>query len=240
MTRRQGACGSCNLPPRRYCNTHCCRVNCVWRSWGSWESCSASCGSGTSIRRRTFSPERCGGSSCSGTTTESRSCSNGCCRVDCQWNNWTPYGACSATCGGGIRERTRSVSVGASCGGSPCSGSRRDANKCNSQCCPVNCELENWSKYGVCSQSCGGGTMQRTRRISVVQSCGGSPCRGDLRENTPCNIQPCPIDCQWSAWSEWEECSITCGRGLQSRDRSVVALQQYGGRECSGSSSMSR
>merc|ERR1711971_4657 len=47
------------------------------------------------------------------------------------------------------------------------------------------------------------------------------------------------IDCQWSGWSSWSSCSRSCGSGSQSRSRSKLTVEAYGG-TCSGSSYMTR
>lgn len=48
------------------------------------------------------------------------------------------------------------------------------------------------------------------------------------------------VDCEWSSWSEWSSCSVSCGHGVQSSSRSIVQPRQYGGRECEGPSHRSR
>ena len=63
--------------------------------------------------------------------------------VDGNWGSWTEYSQCSATCGGGVQERTR-VCVGTAHGGLACllSGSDLRGNEesgsraCNVQACP--------------------------------------------------------------------------------------------------------
>lgn len=43
------------------------------------------------------------------------------------------------------------------------------------------------------------------------------------------------VDGNWSGWSEWEECSITCGGGLMARNRTCSNPEpQYGGKYCTG------
>ena len=41
------------------------------------------------------------------------------------------------------------------------------------------------------------------------------------------------VDCEYSYWSEWEECSKTCGGGNQTRTRQVIREAWYGGTKCS-------
>merc|ERR1711951_172034 len=43
---------------------------------------------------------------------------------------------------------------------------------------------------------------------------------------------PPKIDCQVSAWSEWTECSVSCGTGWSTRKRNVLLAAGNGGRSC--------
>ena len=42
------------------------------------------------------------------------------------------------------------------------------------------------------------------------------------------------IDCLWSGYSDWSECSVTCGKGSQSRTRKVLQQSSTGGKDCDG------
>ena len=42
------------------------------------------------------------------------------------------------------------------------------------------------------------------------------------------------LDCQWSEWSSYSNCSVPCGTGKQTRSREKTVEEQYGGL-CSGS-----
>lgn len=46
---------------------------------------------------------------------------------------------------------------------------------------------------------------------------------------------PQPVDGGWAAWGDWSECTRTCGKGVQARERACTRpLPQYGGRACEG------
>ena len=40
------------------------------------------------------------------------------------------------------------------------------------------------------------------------------------------------VDCEYSNWSEWDECSKQCGGGTKSRSRQVTREAWYGGEKC--------
>ena len=42
------------------------------------------------------------------------------------------------------------------------------------------------------------------------------------------------VDCEWSDFGEWSECSKSCGGGEKTSNRSVVKSALYGGKECEG------
>merc|ERR1712196_712873 len=41
-------------------------------------------------------------------------------KVDCVWNQWSAWSTCTATCGGGTRQRFRSTLIPPQHGGKPC------------------------------------------------------------------------------------------------------------------------
>ena len=43
-----------------------------------------------------------------------------------------------------------------------------------------------------------------------------------------------PIDCLWSGFSDWSECSSSCGEGVQTRSRKILQPAESGGNECTG------
>merc|ERR1711974_118075 len=36
---------------------------------------------------------------------------------------------------------------------------------------------------------------------------GGDQCHGDEDQEEACHQEPCPIDCEWSDWSVWSQCT---------------------------------
>jgi hypothetical protein len=47
----------------------------------------------------------------------------------------------------------------------------------------------------------------------------------------PCNP---PIDCVWGNWSDFSNCSASCGGGIQTRTRDILIPASNGGMECAG------
>ena len=114
--------------------------------------------------------------------------------VDGGWSNWSSYGNCTRTCGGGIQIRTRScTSPPPKNDGKYCSGSTFQLEGCNTQECPVDGGWSRWSSYGSCSRLCGGGNQTRTRSCSnPPPKNNGSTCLGDTSQSKACNIKGCP------------------------------------------------
>lgn len=57
--------------------------------------------------------------------------------INCEWNVWDPWGACSQTCGGGIHKRHRSINQNPRHGGAQCEGGSKMSQPCNKEACPV-------------------------------------------------------------------------------------------------------
>ncbi|CAG2217631.1 unnamed protein product [Mytilus edulis] len=70
------------------------------------------------------------------------------------------------------------------------------------------------------------GTVNNQNRIRTCTDpepeCGGSECTDYGESSTEyqtCNTECCPVDGDWTAWVEWDACSVTCGAGIQYRYR---------------------
>ena len=42
------------------------------------------------------------------------------------------------------------------------------------------------------------------------------------------------VDCKWSSYGDWSECSATCGGGKRSSSRAVLQQALDGGEDCVG------
>uniref|UniRef100_A0A3B3DAW6 ADAM metallopeptidase with thrombospondin type 1 motif, 17 n=1 Tax=Oryzias melastigma TaxID=30732 RepID=A0A3B3DAW6_ORYME len=135
-------------------------------------------------------------------------------RVD----RWTAgqWGACSSRCGPGVQQRAVSCveelqngSLIHSRKGS-CSGEKPSAlQDCEGTLCRRMWETSDWSK---CSSACGPGV--RRRKVQCTNPHG--PCEP---QSKPTEEEPCSDDSECYQWKfgDWSKCSLSCGRGLQSR-----------------------
>ncbi|XP_074858282.1 hemicentin-1 isoform X3 [Carettochelys insculpta] len=224
------------------CNIRPCPVEGAWGSWLSWGPCSVTCGKGTQTRLRLCNspPPSFDGPDCEGPDTQMQVCNKRHCPVDGKWATWAGWSACTVSCGGGTRQRTRDCSDPApQFGGHKCEGSDLQIDFCNSDPCPIHGNWGPWSVWGTCSRSCGGGQMRRYRTCDNPHPLnGGRACAGADTQTQRCNADLCPVDGNWGAWQSWTRCSASCGGGEQTRMRLCTnPAPSHGGRPCPGDSS---
>eukprot|EP00435_Cladocopium_sp_Y103_P018627 s4452_g4.t1 len=116
----------------------------------------------------------------------------------------------------------------------------QETRTCNPDPCPIDCSWEPYGPWGECSKTCGGGEQTRTRAFATAAAHGGAACTGEAEETKECNEQACPIDCKFTDWSEWGECSKTCRSSMlfgsrKQRTREIETEAAHGGAECVGS-----
>ncbi|XP_023559876.1 hemicentin-1 [Octodon degus] len=244
---------TCNNPPAQHggrpcegnaveiimCNVRPCPVPGGWSSWQPWGECSKSCGEGTQMRTRLCNnpPPSFGGSYCGGAETQMRVCNERHCPVDGRWSPWGSWSACSVSCGGGTRQRTRDCSDPVpQYGGSKCEGSDIQSDFCNTDPCPIHGNWSPWSSWGTCSRTCNGGQMRRYRTCDNPRpSNGGRACAGPDTQVQRCNTDLCPVDGSWGNWQNWSRCSVSCGGGEKTRIRLCDSpLPSKNGRFCRG------
>ncbi|XP_066915374.1 uncharacterized protein [Clytia hemisphaerica] len=154
-----------------------------------------------------------------------------------KWDVWKPYGACSVTCGKGIKKLKRDCldTNGEKVDIKHCDGLDPQLKENSTEACDLGFScgdpVTKWSEWSLCSRSCNGGQLTRTREcmskdIDVCKSFA-------LIDQKPCNPQRCKVDGRWSDWSNYTECSVSCGNGNQFRNRTCFP-PQHGGLECTG------
>jgi hypothetical protein len=195
---RNGGAACPTVKSVKSCNNFACPVNCEFTQWGAWSKCSATCGEGhrTKARRVAAQPLH-GGLACPSVLTEDTPCRTGVlCPTDCQLSSWGPWGACSSNCGLGLKHRRRDEVQSAMRGGKPCTMAERQDSKY--------CELEPCSSKNI--------------RLPVH---GGKPAAAAATAHSAHKV-PCAA----SPWGAWQACSTDCGRGTQTRSRTITNIKK--------------
>ncbi|XP_078485763.1 uncharacterized protein LOC100180672 [Ciona intestinalis] len=137
-------------------------------------------------------------------------------------SEWSEFTACTASCGGGTRKRSRPcVRFNQN---DTCDYQAEETHRCNVDACP---QYGDWGNYGVCSLTCGGGTQTRTRPCLPEGSTCQEDAQGGASQSRPCNQMPCPV---YSEWGSYGDCSAHCGIGQKNRTRTCSVLP--GGTAC--------
>lgn len=155
------------------------------------------------------------------------------CSHDCVVSSWSDWRSCSISCGsGGMKSRVRRIVRPASHGGHECPSLIEMA-----PCFSVPCT--SWTKkmWSGCMGTgrCGAGKLHRTVYcVSGDQWVDDSKCTSFKPPVVYDCMVPCPKDCVISEWSNWGECSKSCGKtgGVQIRERSILANASKTRRAC--------
>ncbi|XP_022799542.1 SCO-spondin-like [Stylophora pistillata] len=177
----------------RGCNTHSCPVDGAWSSWSTWTFCSQSCGNGVKERFRncTQPAPSHGGKNCQGDAQEKHECNAHSCPVNGGWSVWSSWSDCGKTCGGSVRERTRScTNPPPFFGGKGCGAHNHETKECALNKCPVHGGWSNWSNWTECNVSCGSGVVTRDRYCNNPEpAVGGKHCNGTNKESKSCRAE---------------------------------------------------
>mmetsp|Transcript_17488 Transcript_17488/g.47890 ORF Transcript_17488/g.47890 Transcript_17488/m.47890 type:complete len:627 (+) Transcript_17488:97-1977(+) len=218
----QASCGSC-VP-----------VDCVFGDWNMWSGadCTGLC---TRHRGVAVRNSECG-APCDGVLTETHACHPACAHPEvlpCVLSEWAEWSSC------GTRDtqqtRERSIIQSAVNGGEVCQGDLQMTRPCHNHSYG-NSYLSLWSEWGPCDAECGVGEQTRTRKVLKPAEAGGMAVEAPLKAARKCpGLTPCVephVDCKWSDWSSWDDCSRTCAGGSRTRTRHVATKPRGRGKLC--------
>merc|ERR1719261_2075984 len=137
-------------------------------------------------------------------------------------------------CGTGTHQRIRSVTRQAENGGAVCPTKLVDVADCNTDACPLDCEMSAWGAWSACPDSCGKGQQTATRNEKRAAVAGGAICGATLRTRD-CHDASCPVACEEGVWTAWSTCTKTCGGGSRKKTRTQVQ-PRFNGLACGASS----
>ncbi|VDN58430.1 unnamed protein product [Dracunculus medinensis] len=134
------------------------------------------------------------------------------------WSIWSEWSVCSSSCGSGTERRYRK------CETHFCDGEFTETRPCFGELpCNTWSLWNEWSNFFLfnfschhiscdISATCGIADRVRSRFCHL----GRGRCDGPDYELGICNAGLCP---EWSTWEGWSQCSVTCGVGVQRRER---------------------
>ncbi|CAG5116327.1 unnamed protein product, partial [Candidula unifasciata] len=157
--------------------------------------------------------------------------------VNGNWAQWEEWGLCSVACGSGHRSRIRRCNnPKPNLVGQYCPGSETERESCEEKPCAVDGHWSEWSLWTY-SATCGKVTAFRQRMCNnPAPSHGGSLCLGVKTEFQTYENKICPVDGLFGLWSEWSQCSATCGGGSSRRSRVCDSPPpSHGGVQCNSS-----
>ncbi|KAM6945764.1 semaphorin-5B-like [Aplochiton taeniatus] len=165
-----------------------------WASWETWSACTQECSGGFRTRKRACAtPEgKTAPNACVGSPVEYQDCNSQPCPVNGAWSCWSSWSHCSATCGGGHYQRTRTCSNPAPAErGDICLGLHTEEALCHTHTCEGG--WGSWSAWEECddqglehrSRACGAEAAEAEAEAGL--------CQGNATQQRPCQPQEVPV-----------------------------------------------
>uniref|UniRef100_A0A3B1IIX4 Thrombospondin type-1 domain-containing protein 7A n=1 Tax=Astyanax mexicanus TaxID=7994 RepID=A0A3B1IIX4_ASTMX len=227
----------------------------ISETWGNWSACilptapqgwrghrgqkSQGCGQGLRYRALTCTDQRgrlMDPSLCSTSGLLEEPCHIPC-PLDCRLSSWSAWSACSASCGSGLKVRSKWLREKPFNGGRPCpkldlKNQVYEAVPCRSVCGVYEWVAEPWSFCSINTvdqlPACGEGVQSRKIRCVLRDSDYSSSVNDSLcdADEMPLQAQtcvlPCPGHCVMSPWSHWSSCPSCDPNTVRTRNRHML------------------
>ena len=184
--------------------------------------------------------------------------------VNGNWGAWTQWSTCSLSCGGGSRKRSRRCdNPPPSSGGTHCPGDDHQIDYCNKEECPGKC-LFGKMRFNGSQRLCGTSYKFLTSSfifmvfhysyklhswmcpkyfsftIHYYYICKKYTYIFSIFINSVVNLNTLfliSVHGNWAEWSDWGDCTVTCGGGQRRRFRTCTnPSPKHHGRPCIGNS----
>jgi hypothetical protein len=202
------------------------RVDCQQGDWEPQGGCSKTCGGGKQRKKRETTVNPVGDGVPCGPELMEEDCNMQECPIDCVLSPWSAWSKCSAECGGGLEESTRTIERYPKNGGENCDATIT-TQACHTHACNADCELAvQTTEWTPCDRLCATGDLIPVKRADPTvlspergtgtcseekwdqntqfQECNNVPCSSVINENTVCNDKMDVVfllDATWS-WNK--------------------------------------